>query len=80
VADAAGRRDRQDLTRTVGALDRSLTPPKASLIEGLLKRCKELSADRVGKIRALGEQARVKAKPYTERALETAKEATGQAR
>jgi hypothetical protein len=44
-------------------------PPKASVIEGLLKRGKELSADRVGKIRALGEQARVKAKPYTERGL-----------
>jgi len=80
VADAAGRKDHEDLIRTIGALDRSALLPKASLVEALLKHSKELSADSAEKVLALGEQARAKAKPYTQKALETAKEATDQAR
>jgi hypothetical protein len=71
VADAAGRRDREHPIRTISARDRSLMLHKAALIVGHLKR-KEFSADSAAKMRALGEQARIRAKPYTECALETA--------
>ena len=53
---------------------------KASLIDALLKRGKEPSADGAEKMLVLGEEARTKAKPHTEKTLETAKEATDQAR
>jgi hypothetical protein len=43
-ADAAGRRDHEDLIRTMSALDRRLLLPKASLIGVSLKRGKKLSA------------------------------------
>ena len=45
-----------------------------------MKRGKELSADGAEKMLVLGEEARTKAKPHTEKTLETAKEATDQAR
>jgi hypothetical protein len=77
VADAAGRRDREHPIRTISARDRSLMLHKAALIVGHLKR-KEFSADSAAKMRALGEQARIRAKPYTECALE-ARQATGRA-
>ena len=80
VGRCAGRRDHEDLIRTISALDRSLLLPKASLIDALLKRGKELSADGGEKLLVLGEEARTKAKPHTEKTLETAKEATDQVR
>jgi hypothetical protein len=66
VADAAGRKDHEDLIRTISALDRRLLLPKTSRVEALVKRSKELSADGVEKMPALSEQARTKAKPFTE--------------
>jgi hypothetical protein len=80
VAEAANRKDHEDLIRTVGALDRGVLLPKASVVEALVKRSKELSADSTEKMLAVGERARAKAKPFTEKALEAAKEATDQAK
>ena len=73
VGRCAGRRDHEDLIRTISALDRSLLLPKASLIDALLKRGKELSADGAEKMLVLGEEARLKARPYRQKALQTAK-------
>jgi hypothetical protein len=65
--------------RTVSALHPGALLPEESLLQRLLKRTKEISAGSTEKILEV-EQAREKAKPYTEKALETAKEAGDQAK
>ncbi|HJZ32670.1 MAG TPA: hypothetical protein VKF35_16250 [Hyphomicrobiaceae bacterium] len=80
VADGKARRDHEDLIRTIAALNAGALLPAQGLFSQLLKRTKELSALSTEKMLAATEQARIKARPYTDRAIETAKETAEQAK
>ena len=69
------RKDHADLIRTVADLKSGSLLPEETLFQRLLKRTKELSASGTEKMLEATEQAREKAKPYTDKALDAAKEA-----
>lgn len=73
-ADSA-RKDHEDLIRTAAALKPAVLLPEASFLGQALKRTKELSASGTERALELTEEARVRAKPYAEKAMEAAQKA-----
>jgi len=80
VAPDKARKDHEDLIRTISALNASALMPEEGLISKLLKRSKELSAASTEQVLEASEQARQKARPYTDKAMETARETAEQAK
>jgi len=80
VLGEQARKDHEDLIRTVAALKSGALLPEESLFQRLVKRTKELSATSTEKMLEATEQAREKAKPYTDKAMDVAKEASEQAK
>lgn len=80
VAQDKGRKDHEDLIRSVAALNARTLLPQEGLFSTLWKRTKELSASGTEKLLQATEQAREKARPYTDKAMETAKETAEQAK
>ena len=80
VQGEQARKDHEDLIRTVAALKSGALLPEESLFQRLVKRTKELSATSTEKMLEATEQAREKAKPYTDKAMDVAKEASEQAK
>lgn len=80
VAGDKGRKDHEDLIRTIGALNAGALLPEESLFSKLLKRSKELTATSTEKLLQATEQAREKARPYTDKAMEAAREGAEQAK
>lgn len=80
VKPEQARKDHEDMIRTVAALNANTLLPQESLFQRLLKRSRELSAVSTEKLLELSDQAREKAKPYTEKASEAMKETADQAR
>lgn len=74
------RKDQEDLIRTIAALKSGALLPEESLFQRLLKRSREISAISTEKLLELSDQARDKAKPYTDKAGEVMKETAEQAR
>ncbi|MFZ0850966.1 MAG: hypothetical protein WAO08_17385, partial [Hyphomicrobiaceae bacterium] len=68
------------LIRSVAALNARTLLPQEGLFSTLWKRTKELSASGTEKLLQATEQAREKARPYTDKAMETAKETAEQAK
>ena len=62
------RKDHEDLIRTIAALKSGSLLPEERLFQKLLKRTKELSAASTEKVLEATEQAREKARPYTDKA------------
>jgi hypothetical protein len=80
VAQDKGRKDHEDLIRSMAALNAKTLLPEEGLFSTLWKRTKELSASGTEKLLQATEQAREKARPYTDKAMETAKETAEQAK
>jgi hypothetical protein len=80
VAQDQARNDHTDLIRSLAALNASALVPEEGLFSKLWKRTKELSASGTEKLLEGTEQARDKARPYTEKAMKTAKETAEQAK
>jgi hypothetical protein len=80
VAAGKMRKDHEDLIRTIVALNGAALLPEEGLFSKLLKRTKELTATGTEKMLEATEQARVKARPYTDKAMEAARETAEQAR
>jgi hypothetical protein len=80
VEGEQARRDHEDLIRTVAAIKRSDLLPEASFMDRALKRTKEVSAVGTERALELTEQARAKAKPYADKAMEKAREVGDQAK
>src|SRR5262249_47175846 len=75
VTPDKARKDHEDLIRTIGALNAGALMPEEGLLSKLLKRSKELSAASTEKVLEATEEARQKARPYTDKARETAEQA-----
>jgi hypothetical protein len=69
IADEPARKDHEDLIRTAAALKGDKLLPEASMLGQALKRTKELSASGTERALELTEEARVRAKPYAEKAV-----------
>lgn len=80
VEGEQARKDHEDLIRTVAAIKRAALLPEASILDRALKRTKEVSAVSTERALELTEQARVKAKPYADKAMEKAREVGEQAK
>jgi hypothetical protein len=80
VAQDKGRKDHEDLIRSLAALNAKTLLPEEGLFSTLWKRTKELSASGTEKLLQATEQAREKARPYTDKAMETAKKTAEQAK
>jgi hypothetical protein len=80
VPAGKARKDHEDLIRTVVALNGAALLPEESLFAKLLKRTKELTATSTEKMLEATEQARVKARPYADKAMEAARETAEQAK
>ena len=80
VAPEPARKDHEDLIRTIAHLNSGALMPEEGLFGRLLKRSKELSAASTEKMLEATEQARAKVRPYTDKAMETAKETAEQAK
>jgi hypothetical protein len=74
------RKDHEDLIRTIVALNGAALLPEEGLFSKLLKRTKEVTASSTEKMLEATEQARVKARPYTDKAMEAARETAEQAK
>ena len=80
VAAGKARKDHEDLIRTIVALNGAALLPEEGLFSKLLKRTKELTATSTEKMLDATEQARAKARPYTDKAMEAARETAEQAK
>lgn len=80
VSGDQARKDHQDLIRTVSAIPAASLLPEQSAFQRFLRRTKEISATSTEKLLEVTDQARETAKPYTEKAIDAAKEASEQAR
>jgi len=80
VLGEQAKKDHEDLIRTVAALKSGALLPEETLFQRVVKRTKELSATSTEKMLEATEQAREKAKPYTDKAMDVAKEASEQAK
>ncbi|MDX2204560.1 MAG: hypothetical protein NW223_17545 [Hyphomicrobiaceae bacterium] len=80
VKPEPARRDHEDMMRTVAAIKPASLLPQESMFRRLLKRTRELSAISTEKLLELSDEARQKAKPYTEKAGEAMKETADQAK
>ena len=80
VAQDRARNDHTDLIRSLAALNASALVPEEGVFSKLWKRTKQLSASGTEKLLEATEQARAKARPYTDKAMATAKETAAQAK
>jgi hypothetical protein len=80
IAGHPERKDHEDLIRTAAALKAGQLMPEASMLGHALKRTKELSASGTERMLDLAEGVRLKAKPYTDKAVEAAREVGDRAR
>ncbi len=74
------RKDHEDMIRTVASLKSASLLPQESMFQRIWKRTRELSAVSTEKLLELSDQAREKAKPYTEKAGEAMRETVDQAK
>ena len=80
VEGEQARKDHEDLIRTVAALKPAVLLPEASFLQHALRRTKELSASSTERVLELTEEARAKAIPYADKAMEKAHEVGDQAK
>jgi len=72
VKEEPARKDQEDLIRTSGAIKPGALLPETSFLGQALRRTKELSASGSERVLALTEEARAKAKPYADKAMDQA--------
>lgn len=74
ITDANGKKDQDDLVRTIRAIPLDDLRPKEGFLASLIRKSKGLSGDAMEKLLKLSDQARAEAKPTIDAAMKKAKE------